>query len=278
VGANDVPRRIYILWLQGFADAPEVVRACARSWRERNPRWTVVELDETNVAEHLSTPLPIDRTTMTTQAYADVVRTALLAEHGGVWADATCFCVRPLDDWLPMATARFFAFSRPGRERLLSTWFLASAADSRLMRAWAGRIREYLDGARFSRQETKVGTALRVALRLTLNRDPMLATLWLRKPVRDLLRVHPYFWVHFTFADVLRRDPALRAEWFSTPQISAAGPHLLRFNGITNPPSAEVAADMAEGVTPVYKLSWRYDEATTDDTSALRLLLATLDS
>ena len=58
---------------------------------------------------------------------ANVLRMELLARHGGVWVDATCFCVRPLDEWLPaQMSSGFFAFARPARSRLLANWFLAA--------------------------------------------------------------------------------------------------------------------------------------------------------
>ena len=32
-----------------------------------------------------------------------MIRLELLAEHGGVWADATMLCLRPLDSWIAHA-------------------------------------------------------------------------------------------------------------------------------------------------------------------------------
>ena len=76
---------------------------------------------------------------------ADLARLDLLARHGGVWADATCFCVRPLDDWLlPCLPSGFFAFDRPGPDRLLSTWFLAAQPGNALVSGTFALMRDYL--------------------------------------------------------------------------------------------------------------------------------------
>jgi mannosyltransferase OCH1-like enzyme len=45
---------------------------------------------------------------------AALARLCLLRTHGGVWVDATVFCRRPLDEWLPEhAASGFFAFANP---------------------------------------------------------------------------------------------------------------------------------------------------------------------
>ena len=45
----------------------------------------------------------------------DVLRITVMRDYGGVWADATMYCVLPLDSWLAQAlgTGDFFAFAAP---------------------------------------------------------------------------------------------------------------------------------------------------------------------
>lgn len=61
---------------------------------------------------------------------------------GGVWADATLWCARPLDDWLEPScrTAGFFGYDRPAADRPIATWFLAAAADSRIASLWHAAV------------------------------------------------------------------------------------------------------------------------------------------
>ena len=39
---------IYILWYQGFDEAPDLVNKCVKSWKYYNPDWNIILLDETN--------------------------------------------------------------------------------------------------------------------------------------------------------------------------------------------------------------------------------------
>ena len=105
----DLPFRavgvIWTFWADGFATAPRLVQTCLTSWRVQNPAWEVRALDRTDVGAWLDLPDVVDlsRRDLTVQKVADIVRLALLRRYGGVWTDATVFCLRPLDDWLPHA-------------------------------------------------------------------------------------------------------------------------------------------------------------------------------
>ena len=52
-----LPRTIWCLWFQGWADAPDLVRACAASWRRHNPDWNLQLLSGDTLAASLD-PLP----------------------------------------------------------------------------------------------------------------------------------------------------------------------------------------------------------------------------
>lgn len=94
---------IYTLWLQGFENAPWVVKHCLNSWIVKNPTWKVVALDRDSLRDHLDLDalIPnIEAKSFTYAALSDLVRISLLKNHGGLWVDATTFCTKPLDDWI----------------------------------------------------------------------------------------------------------------------------------------------------------------------------------
>ena len=41
-----LPRKIWILWLQGFENAPPLVKLCVKSWQRLNPDWSINLLTE----------------------------------------------------------------------------------------------------------------------------------------------------------------------------------------------------------------------------------------
>lgn len=138
---STVPRVIWTLWLQGWDQAPPLVRACLASWREQNPGWDLRALDGHDVA-HL--PGVSEVAELFPAAASDIARAHLLADHGGVWVDSTAFCVNPLDQWLPRLTETgFFVFAAPGYQRMISSWFIASEPASLPMLKWRAATESY---------------------------------------------------------------------------------------------------------------------------------------
>lgn len=271
-----LPRIIWTLWLQGPDRAPPLVRACLDSWRQRNPAWQVQVLDSRRLAEmfggwwnELAARVDLDPS-----ALADRVRLELLARHGGVWVDATCFCVRPLDDWLPHSLGSgFFAFRRPGPDRLLSSWFLAARAQHSVILGWRRLTIWYLEQHRF---DPRPAPRLKHALERWLSRDDRRSRLWFSYPVRRMLKVRPYFWLHYLFAELIRSDSQAASCWQATPVYSADGPHALQVHGLLAPSDARVEALIAEARIPVFKLSWKLPVATIPPDTVLAALLRSL--
>ncbi|MGK7297314.1 MAG: capsular polysaccharide synthesis protein [Candidatus Wenzhouxiangella sp. M2_3B_020] len=215
-GAGFPNPTVWMLWLQGFAEAPPLVRMCMESWRVLNPGWNVVFLDASSVREHVAWPeLP---RSLSRSHIADLLRLRLLYEYGGVWADATTLCLKPLDRWLHRATASgFFAFAQPQPVRSLANWFLASKSESPLVQAWTRWSENYV-----------------------LSGDPQ-----------------SYFWMHHTFDWLLRRDREVRRVWRCTPRLSARGPHVIQriLDGHLNDDERPSAEQMQ--MLPMLKLSWK---------------------
>jgi hypothetical protein len=185
-----VPKIIWSLWLQSWDLAPDLVRACTASWSRLNPEWEVRRLTRAHVDQLFSNATLsalLLAPNIPPEVLSDFVRMELLARHGGVWTDATTYCLAPLDEWLGSAVASgFFAFDRPGPDRMLSTWFLASAASSPVILRWRDLSQVY----------------------------------WTGRTKRDA-----YFWLHYLFAKAYETDDKVRHIWDSTPKISADGPH-----------------------------------------------------
>jgi len=184
-----IPRNIWVLWLQGWQHAPALVSACLRTWVKHNPGWNVRAISQSSLHEVLdvATELSdVSEKAIPNEALSDVIRLALLRRHGGVWVDATAYCLAPLDSWLwPVMGTGFFAFERPSPDRMISSWFLASARQHYVIDQWLLRTRRY----------------------------------WSARQQRD-----DYFWLHRLFADAYLSDPAMKAIWDATPKRSAKRP------------------------------------------------------
>lgn len=279
-GGADIPRTIWVLWLQGMEQAPVLVRRCVESWRRRNPGWSLEVLDG-SAAERLvdlDGILGANRPQVTRQALSDIIRIELLHEHGGVWVDATCFCCRRLDDWLPAAASRgFLAFRDPGPDRPVATWFLAAAAGSPIVTVWRRYVRDYWSSASFTNQDRMPVKPLALAVEALLQRSSCRSARfdWLFRAMTRL-KACPYYWFHYLFARMIREEPATAAAWGEVPAISADGPHRVQHHGIFRPPSAALREEIARREAPFYKLTWKIDRARMPRDGAQEYLLASL--
>lgn len=235
--AGSLPRIIWILWLQGWENAPRMALASQSSWLNRNPDWTVHSLSRENVGEFLPTESLkwIFSGSKPHTILADLVRLELLRIHGGVWADATTICAEPLDDWLPKVMPHgFFAFSRPAPSRMISTWFLAAEKDSAIVAAWHKAAIAY----------------------------------WERTVDGD------YFWLNYEFATAYHDDAKMRTLWDESLPISAQ--HPFHFwpddKGLTRKATPAIEALLADPPSPVFKLTHKFTSEPKADSVFERLL------
>ncbi|WP_081455250.1 capsular polysaccharide synthesis protein [Roseibium aggregatum] len=212
-----LPKKIFVYWNTGIENAPENCRFCVKSWQLFNPNWDLVILDDA-AAENIlpRSTFPKD---MAIAHYADLLRTTLLSKNGGVWVDATCLCTKPLDDWLPMIFAQtsFFALQRPGIDREISNWFLASKTNAIIPKIWLA------NSLAFWRRRKKLPRA--------------------------------YFWHHYMFEYSLLTSTRFRRAWKSSPKFSAVPFHrfqrtLLKME-LSNPDKGIIRSE------PLHKLCYK---------------------
>ena len=214
-----LPRTIWMYWAQGWNEAPELVRKCRSTWQLQNPDWTVISLDDDLIPQYADLFSIIEDRSIGVAHRSDILRLQLLHRHGGVWADATTVCLRPLSDWLPLLMqSGFFAFAAPGPDRLLSNWFLASEPSGEIIDRWFTLARRY----------------------------------W-----SEVTQADHYFWVHYLFGFGCRTDPVFKAGWAMTPKLSAHGALQARSLGFGPAHAKDVFDSLSEGNVPVFKLDWR---------------------
>jgi len=250
------------MWLQGFEKAPGLVKKCLFSWQHHNPGWKIVPLDEKNLKDYIDPDSIIgkNRENISVQALSNIIRINLLAKHGGVWVDATCFCCRPLDGWIGNhMTSGFFAFEKPGKDRLLSSWFLASGKNCHLTNAYCKAVNSYWSKNQFTNQGGPKGQKIVMWMNKILKRSAELSGLWVDPLTAKMFKRYPYHWFHYTFYRVVTKDERSGKIWHQTPKISANIPHRLQRAGLLKPVPAKIRAIIDGKKDPLYKLNWRRD-------------------
>lgn len=93
-------RVIWIMWLQGLNDAPELVKKTYESIIKNRGDYSVVFLDKNNYDKYVSIPKHIkkkhDTGKISFAHYSDYIRIAILAKHGGIWLDSTVYLYEPM--------------------------------------------------------------------------------------------------------------------------------------------------------------------------------------
>lgn len=249
-----MPYSLYFMWYQGLRNAPTLVRRNYELWQGFNPRLPIriIERDE---AETLVRDEGIDPAYLSVQVLSDLVRVILLAEHGGIWADATVMPVTPLAQWLTsrLEATGFFAFSNANSDRLLSSWFLAAKVHDRLAQRWRALIVDYFRRPRQASKQAPLLVKLGQAWRI--RRD---AASFARPDVAARTRYYPYHILHYHFGYLVEKDPEAAAEWRAVPTLPAreAG-RLKRACVNANGPLDPADIERLLSASPVHKLNWR---------------------
>ena len=269
---NKIPKNLFMYWHQGWNNAPDIAKRCAATWKRHNPDWDISLLDALTVKEKIKLPLAAKNLNLPLPALSDVIRICILKQYGGVWADATLWCTRSLDDWIDSVCAHngFFAYDKPGPDRPISSWFLAASKNSRIVELWYYAVRhllaktqahaqydEWFDGNQETLLISKISN-------LYMNYYlPRFKYGNLLLPTSENPKTENYFWFHYLFGRLLDQNSEFYQLWASTPKISADGPHLLQHTGLLKPTTDRADFVIKNKFSNVFKLTHR--RAIPDD-------------
>jgi len=265
------PKYIFSYWHQGWEVIPPIVDVCLKSMSQHHRDWKIHLLDADTATDWLE-PIPIPEKKWEKLPLAhrsDVIRTQLLLRNGGVWADPTVWFTGSMDKWLSARmNAGLFLFRRPGRDRLISNWFIAAQPGNPLL------ARLYDELCRYWRENDfeTIGFTRRRGVNIVariLNRNLRLPQIWLSRPLRSLFRHAPYMVYHYLFAKVVRTDPRCAAIWAETPRESADAPHRLLRHGLLQPLTQDIERVMQSTKPPLFKLTWKLGGIEVPDNSVL---------
>ena len=263
---TNIPKRLFMYWHQGWNNAPDIVKRCAATWQKHNSGWDINLLDAATIREKIELPPAVKTLKLPLPALSDVIRLCLLKKYGGVWADATLWCVRPLDDWINSvcAPSGFFAYDKPGPGRPISSWFLAAGRDCRIIDLWHSAALQLLAKTQayarfrwvFENKEKNwllkaISNLCMSYILLRFRYDHLLITSS-EDPKDD-----NYFWFHYLFGRLLDQNSEFHQLWISTPKISADDPQLLRCAGLLKPATEHIDFIIKNKVSNVHKLSRR---------------------
>lgn len=145
---TEIIKTIWVCWFQGLNQAPEIVQRCVASIKLHMPEYEICILTAENIFDFVTLPEPIIRKyqsgTITHTHFSDILRTALLVQHGGIWLDATVL----LTDAIPLQIAEqplFMLQKSPlsSIPHFASSWFIVSRKGHPVMKRMLELLSEY---------------------------------------------------------------------------------------------------------------------------------------
>lgn len=260
-----IVKKIWILWFQGMNNAPELVLASVKSWKLLNPEYEVIFITDDNLHEFVDVSrFPESFTQLSLAHQSDFIRLRLLMDYGGFWVDATCLCNQPLSTWVkPYTKQGFFAFANPGRDRMLSNWFLYSDKNNYIVCLMYNAVVDFWS-QKSDRKRFKIHFFERV-----LNLMP---SIWFCQVLANKMGFYSYRWFHYIFYQLYMIDNEFKCLWDKVPKYSADIPHRLNAYGFLNKMTQSTKDAMLLKKDPLYKLSHKVI-LNDDDESAVYMMI-----
>lgn len=148
---HNYSNKVWICWLQGMVNAPEIVRKCYQSVKENLPDREVTVLTTENITEYVDFPdFIIDKWKhgiITHTHMTDLLRLELLIKYGGMWLDATVFCSsNSIPDYFFHSDLFFYQCLKPGRDghcTYISSWLMSAKTNNKALMATRYLCYEY---------------------------------------------------------------------------------------------------------------------------------------
>ena len=192
---NRYPDKIWTMWIQGYDNAPPIIKACINSIKKYSEGRDVIVLDKSNINNFVDIPdfieFKYNNGTIGHAHYSDYIRTCLLYHYGGTWMDATIFCTDNFDELLEEP---FLILQNPITGGI-SNFFIHSNPQNIFMHYMLNFLTQY----------------------------------WKKEK-----KAFDYFFWHKTFIELVNTDETCKRIWANVPIYSNVNPHTL-VKGVCKP-------------------------------------------
>lgn len=217
-------KKIWIAWFQGMEQAPDVVKKCYKSIRDRFTDYEIVVITDENYADYVTFPDYImekyQKGIITKTHFSDLLRIELLSKYGGTWMDATVFCSGgSIPAYMTDSDLFMFQTLKPGLDGhciAVSSWFITAASDHKIIRLVRTLLYHYWEKAN---------------------------------------SMVDYFLVHDFFQMAIETYPE---EWKQVVPFSNSVPHILLLRLFEK--YDQDMYDAVTGMTPIHKMSYKFSE------------------
>lgn len=144
-------KKVWICWLQGIEEAPELVKKCYQSLHGNLQDKEIILLTERNYRDYVCFPdyiqQKIDQGLITRTHMSDLLRLELLIQYGGTWIDATVYCSgNTYPKYLFESDLFVFQDLKPGLDghaTCISSWFMSSCTNHPILLLTRAMLYDY---------------------------------------------------------------------------------------------------------------------------------------
>ena len=152
---DDIPHeksnKVWICWLPGIENAPEVVQRCCNSVKNNLKDRELILISAENMLEYVDIPqFIIEKWKNGIISYthlADYLRLELLVKYGGLWLDATVFCSSSdIPNYINNSDLFFYqhlTLNKYGRSTFTSSWLISARSNNKILMATRDLLKEY---------------------------------------------------------------------------------------------------------------------------------------
>lgn len=131
-------RTVWLFWWQGMDTAPTLVKACNQTVRKHFADWNIVVIDKNHFEQYVHLPDYIlekhQKGIITHTHFSDILRLALLIEHGGLWLDATVFCTGGIEPYMEQCDLFLYRNGWMDQETLnFASWLIYAKSNNPLL-------------------------------------------------------------------------------------------------------------------------------------------------
>ena len=237
---NEGSNNIWICWLQGVDNAPEIVKNCIRSVEGLNKgSKNVVILTSKNLHQYAQLPSFIEekwKNGLISHAhFTDILRVYLMVRYGGYWIDATCMQTSPIPKEIAEQPVFLFRSHGDFSFTLIQNCFLHSQQNQYIMAKWYAAMIAYW------KNENKT--------------------------------IH-YFVHHLLFQALLQKDDTFKVCFDKIPVLSDEGMHVTLHHLLAGERFTEERIHEAQKTSFIQKLSYKFSETLLKDKQSIASYLS----
>ena len=138
---------VWICWLQGINNAPDIVKICYKSVKKWFPDREIIVIDHDNLLNYVNLPDHVitkwKKGIISNTLFSDFIRLSVLTQYGGIWLDATVYMTGNLPSYINKQTFFLYKSNDYDFTKIGESWFIKANSHNRILQVTLDLMNEY---------------------------------------------------------------------------------------------------------------------------------------